>query len=98
MSNKDKLYAWLAEHKPEVFARIDQEGMSDMRVLPILNEASGLSGTDEAVLSSDVVEIGSKRFLDAFIAAADQSSANRERMSSGDPAACKPQGSVTLIS
>jgi hypothetical protein len=92
MSNKDKLYAWLAEHKPEVFARIDQEGMSDMRVLPILNEASGLSGTDDAVLSSEVVEIGSKRFLDAFTAAAEQSSAGRECVSLDDKAECKPQG------
>lgn len=83
MSNRDKLYAWLEEHRPEVFARIDKEGTNDMRVLPILNEASGLGGTNDEVSSSDVVESGSKRFLDAFVAAGSHSFASGERSQSG---------------
>ncbi|PTT88410.1 hypothetical protein DBR42_09850 [Pelomonas sp. HMWF004] len=70
MSHKDMLYAWLQANRPDVFAQIDQDCMNDMRVLPILNHASGLGGTPAEVLSGETVESGSRRFLEAFRAQA----------------------------
>lgn len=66
MSHKDQLYAWLQANRPDVFAHIDADRMTDMRALPILNKASGLGGTAAEVLSGETVESGSRRFLEAF--------------------------------
>lgn len=66
MSYKEQLYAWLRVNRPDVFAQIDADGMTDMRVLPILNQASGLGGTNAQVFSRETVESGSRRFLEAF--------------------------------
>lgn len=62
MSHKDKLYAWLKEHRPEVFEKIDADDVSDNRAREILNEVTGLN-----VRMLDRVEDGSKEFLEAFM-------------------------------
>ncbi len=70
MSHKDKLYAWLQAHRPDVFAQIDVDRCSDLAAMSILNRESGLEGTENEVKANDKVEDGSRRFLSAFQSAA----------------------------
>lgn len=61
MSHKDTLYAWLKENRPDVFTKVDAEGVTDLKALDILNQETGAD-----VKSSDRMEAGSLRFLEAF--------------------------------